>query len=230
MERKNALIGAAFLTLVIAAAVVMLFKSGGAQANDLPASSVAAQDPAIAAAPSSYEAEMAQRETALLEQVALREQALDDLDTAYAAQFAALEEQLASTNLSLKRTSRRIEILQTRAQAKADEIAAADLAFQAELSRLQNGLASQDAQMRAQLDGVIAQLQAAYDQLAAAQVAAAPPDNNGGNNNHTSPPPTRNDDEGEHEGEEEHEGDDEHEEHDDGHEHDDDGHEEHDDY
>src|SRR5690606_34044263 len=106
-----------------------------------------------------------------------------ELDATYGAQLTALEGRLATTNASLKSKSRNIEILQTRAKAKADEIAAADAAFQGELARLQSGLASQDAQMRAQLDGVIAQLQAAYDQLAAAQVAAAQPGDGGGNNN-----------------------------------------------
>src|SRR5690606_23587858 len=152
-----------------------------------------AGDPAaaapVAATSADYEAELARREAALLDQLAQREAAVAGLDATYADQLAALAERLSSVNGALVEKSAAVESLQAEAEARAGEIAAADLAFQDELTRLQNGLSAEDARVRAQIEEVYAQLQAAYDQLSAAQaVASRPGDDAGGNDNNPAPP------------------------------------------
>lgn len=190
MPRNTALIGASFLTGVIILTIALLGISRGARADALPASPavVAADETAVVSPPSEFEAGLAQRESALLDQLALRQTAIDELDANYGAQLAALEDRLAATNAALTEKSAGIESLQAQAQATAGQIAAADLAFQDELTRLQNGLASEDAQIRAQIEAVYAQLQGAYDQIAAAQAAVAQSGNGGGGSSVSQPP------------------------------------------
>jgi hypothetical protein len=176
MPRKTSLIGAALLTGVIVLSIFLLRLSNNARAEDISPTpstpSVVMESPAVPTT-SGYEMELAQREKELLNQVALREQALAELDATYGEQLTALEERLAATNDELVASSKSIEILRAAAQAKTDEIAATDAAFQDELARLQNGLAFEDAQIRAQIEAAYAQLQQAYDQIAAAQASAA---------------------------------------------------------
>lgn len=219
MPRKTAIIGAAFLTGVITLSLFILGRSGGAGATALPAVQAATtlDESSTVSSTTDFEAELARRETAMLDQLALREAAIAEMDASYAPQLAALEERLAATNASLMEKSAHIETLQTDAQGKADEIAAVDQAFQAELARLQGGLSYEDAQMRAQIEAVYAQLQQAYDQLAAAQVASG--GGGGGSSAVTSPPPAAS---GDHDDHDDDDHDDDHDEHDDDHEDEDD--------
>lgn len=229
MPRKTALIGAAILTGVILLSLFILLFSRDARAEDLPAAppvNAVVESPAVAST-TEFEAELARREATLLDQLALREAAIAELDATFAAQLAALEDHLAVTNASLIEKSERVETLQADAQGKADEIAAADQAFQDELDRLQSGLAYEDAQIRAQIEAVYAQLQQAYDQLAAAQVATQP--SGSGDDISSPPPPAQSGDYDDDHEDDDHEDDDhededhEEEDHEDDHDDDDDG-------
>lgn len=183
MERRTALIGAALLTGVMALALLIMGATAGARAAE-PLAGAAA--PAAIAAQSTttpaseYEAALAAREAALLEQVALRRTAIADLDAGYAAQFDALEKRLAATNDALLDASGRIDAVGARADGVRNEIAATDQAFQTEMAGLQAGLTNQDAQIRLEIESIYAQLQQAYDQLAAQQASAAQASNGGG--------------------------------------------------
>ena len=191
MERNKAVIGAVALTAVIALALLFFSVSRRANAGPLPAAvppaAAVAAGAAADGAQSEYEAELAAREAAKLDQVAQRQAAIAGLDANYSEQLAALEQQLADTNDALLAASQRLESLQSEAQGVQDDIAVADASFQGEMTRLQNGLAARDQALRLQIETAYAQLQSAYDQLAARASAAQASSDDSSN-----PPPAGN--------------------------------------
>ncbi len=216
MERKTALIGAAIMTGVIALAFLILGASADGRTNTTtitqPAADIA--ESLVAPVVAESDATFAAREAALLEQVELRQTAILDLDASYKAQLDALGQRLEETNQSLLDASEKIGSLQKEGERIQTEIMAADQSFQVEMNGLQVKLANEDAQIRQQLEPIYAQLQLAYDQIAAQQASTAQA--GGGGNNQPNPPANQGDDQGD----DDHDDDD----------HDDDGEDGHDDH
>jgi hypothetical protein len=195
MPRKTALIGAAMLTGVMALAFIILTVSAARHANAAPAVvPTAGPSPevpiqaTIVNTAAEFEAALATREAALLDQLALREAAVAELDASYSAQLAELEGRLAMTSDAVLDAAQRVEALQSKMEVVGAEIAAADEVFQGEMTALQAGLAGEDAQIRHEIESIYAQLQVAYDQIAAQQAASvAQVDNGGGSDTGSSP-------------------------------------------
>lgn len=214
MERKTALIGAAVMTGVIALAFLILGASADGRTNTntmtQPAADVAAG--LVVPVMAEPDAAFAAREAGMLDQIDLRQAAINELDASYKTQLDALAQRLEETNQSLLDASERIGSLQKEGERIQTEIMAADQAFQVEMNGLQAKLTNEDAQIRQQLEPIYAQLQLAYGQIAAQQANAAQAFSDG--NSQTNPPPPQNDEHGDHD-------DDDHDDHDDD-EHDDD--------
>lgn len=218
MERKTALTGAAVMTGIIALAFLILGASadGRPKTNMTPPPVEPVADSLIVPVMAESDAAFAAREAALLDQIDLRKAAINDVDATYKAQLDALAQRLEETNQSLLDAAENIGSLQKENEQIQTEIMAADQAFQVEMNGLQAKLTSEDAQIRRQLEPIYAQLQLAYDQIAAQQASAAQAVSGG--NSQTNPPSGQDD----HHGDDHHDGD-----HDD--DHGDDGHDEHDD-
>lgn len=218
MERKTALTGATVMMGIIALAFLILSASAdGRPKTDMMTQPVehVAED-LIVPVMAESDAAFAAREVALLDQIDLRKAAINDVDATYKAQLDALAQRLEETNQSLLDVAENIGSLQKENEQIQAEIMAADQAFQVEMNGLQVKLTNEDAQIRRQLEPIYAQLQLAYDQIAAQQVSTAQVVSDG--NSQTNPPSDQDD----------HHGDD----HDDGHhddDHGDDGHNGHDD-
>ena len=213
MERKTALIGAAVMTGVITLAFLILGASAGARTNTNTVTQATADVSEGLVVPMMAESDaFAAREAAMLDQIDLRQAAVNELDASYKTQLDALAQRLEETNQSLLDASERIGSLQKEGERIQTEIMSADQAFQVEMSGLQAKLTNEDAQIRQQLEPIYAQLQLAYGQIAAQQASAAQAFSDG--NSQTNPPPPQNDEHGDHD-------DDDHDDHDDD-EHDDD--------
>jgi hypothetical protein len=175
MSRKFALIGAALFTAIVAAVLLTFSFFGEARANAQP--SIPATAPVVDDVSdqqvSEFEAALAAREAALREQITQRQDAITSLDETYENQFAALKKQLQETNSQLSLASEQVETLREDAEHIQAEITAADEVFEEEMIGLQNGLTYKDAQLRQEIETVYAQLQAAYDQIAAQEAQAA---------------------------------------------------------
>ncbi len=182
MSRKTALIGAGVLTGMITGALLILSFFSEVQANDGPGAPapVTVVDNTTSQELSEFEAALARRELALQDQLAQRQLAIETLDETYKEQFAALDDRLAEANSQLVDASERVEALQTEAAGIQGEIEAADQTFQEEMTGLQNGLVYQDSQIRAELEMVYAQLQQAYEQIAAQEALAMSSGGGGG--------------------------------------------------
>ena len=129
---------------------------------------------------SDFEAALAAREAALQDQLAQRQTAITTLDETYQNQFTALETRLEEANSQLAGASERVAALQKEAEGIQEEIVAADQAFQEEMAGLQNSLTYKDSQMRQEIEAIYAQLQQAYDQIAAQEALALASSGDGG--------------------------------------------------
>jgi hypothetical protein len=164
MQRKHAFLLAGFLTAAITTAVLSM--TGFAFDDPSASLQVAAAD----AGGTGVELQDAgnAREAALQLQLAQSKQALLELDARAQPQVAGLQAQLAEMEgYAVSRTLalEALEAQTAQAQSLANQDAAA---FQQELATLQ----ATESQLRQQLDGTIAQLQAAYGEVAARQAVA----------------------------------------------------------
>lgn len=214
MERKTALIGAAIMSGVIALAFLILGASAGGRANADTLYQPAPGVPESLVVPMNGESDaaFAAREAALMDQIDLRQAAIDELDANYKEQLDALAERLDGTNRSLLDASERIGSLQKEGERIRTEIMASDQAFQLEMNSLQSKQTNEDAQIRQQLEPIYAQLQLAYDQIAAQQAVSVQAAGDG--SSQTNPPPYRDDDHGD-DDHDDHDDDDHDDEHDD---------------
>lgn len=192
MERKTALIGAAVMTGVITLAFLILGASADGRTNTNTVTQPTADVSEALVAPMTAESEaFAAREAAMLDQIELRQAAINDLDASYKAQLDALAQRLADTNRALLDASEKNASLQKEGERIQTEIMAADQTFQVEMNGLQAKLTNEDAQIRQQLEPIYTQLQLAYDQIAAQQANAAQVVSDG--NSQTNPPPHQDD-------------------------------------
>ena len=192
MERKTALIGAAVMTGVITLAFLILGASADGRTNTNTVTQPTADVSEALVAPMTAESDaFAAREAAMLDQIELRQAAINDLDASYKAQLDALAQRLADTNRALLDASEKNASLQKEGERIQTEIMAADQTFQVEMNGLQAKLTNEDAQIRQQLEPIYTQLQLAYDQIAAQQANAAQVVSDG--NSQTNPPPHQDD-------------------------------------
>jgi hypothetical protein len=175
MSRIHALLGAFILTVVVAFSAVMISPFAMAQTGSELPPTTAPPTAAFVAAQSSadYEAALASREATLQEQLASRQAALVALDETYRVQFAAFESDLEQMADQLSAAGERVVVFETQAERLGAEVAAADLAFQEEMTGLQNSLVYEDGQLRGQIESVYAQLEGAYAQIAAQETQVA---------------------------------------------------------
>ncbi len=193
MERKTALIGAAVMMGVIILAFLILGASADGRTNTNTVTQPTADVSEALVAPMMDESDaFAAREAAMLDQIELRQAAINDLDASYKAQLDALAQRLAETNRALLDASEKNASLQKEGERIQTEIMAADQTFQVEMNGLQAKLTNEDAQIRQQLEPIYTQLQLAYDQIAAQQANAAQVVSDG--NSQTNPPPHQDDD------------------------------------
>ena len=192
MERKTALIGAAVMTGVITLAFLILGASADGRTNTNTVTQPTADVSEALVAPMTAESDaFAAREAAMLDQIELRQAAINDLDASYKAQLDALAQRLADTNRALLDASEKNASLQKEGERIQTEIMAEDQTFQVEMNGLQAKLTNEDAQIRQQLEPIYTQLQLAYDQIAAQQANAAQVVSDG--NSQTNPPPHQDD-------------------------------------
>ena len=139
MERKTALIGAAVMTGVIALAFLILGASADGRTNTNTVTQPAADVAAGLVVPMMAEpdAAFAAREAAMLDQIDLRQAAINELDASYKTQLDALAQRLEETNQSLLDASVRNGSLQKEGQRIQTEIMAVWQAFQVAMSGLQ---------------------------------------------------------------------------------------------
>ena len=163
------------LTVVVVFSAVMISPSVVAQADVVPSPTPVPLAAAVAVAQplADYETELAAREAVLQEQLASRQEALSALDEQYKAQFTAFEGDLEQMTEQLDSAGARMATLTTEAEGLGSEVSAADLAFQEEMTGLQNSLVYEDGQLRGQIEAVYAQLEGAYAQIAAQEAQAA---------------------------------------------------------
>ncbi len=228
MSRKSALIGAGIFTAMIAGVFLILTFSNEVKANDgleSPPPAAVVVENTTGAALGEFEAALAAREAALQVQVDQRQAVIATLDETYQDQFSALETQLEETNNQLTGATERVEALQKEAAGIQEGILAADQAFQEEMIGLQNGLTYEDSQMRLEIEAIYAQLQQAYDQIAAQEAQAQSRSGGGGGGSSSGSYEDGDHDDGEHDDhDDDHDDDQDDDEHDnhDGEEHDED--------
>ena len=208
MNRRKALVAAGFLTAVLATFVVTMgnFASGAPAQNttapvNLPANPPIANASADSAATTyllEVESALAARERALANQLATGKQAITDLDIRAQEQLAAMQGQVTGVEAAVANQSAAVQSLQARIGQLQNAITNDGAAIQQEMAALQAG----DAQLMLQLNDTLAQLQSAYDEIAARQGAEAGmnSNNNGGGSNGE-----EDDDHGDHEDHEEQE-------------------------
>ena len=206
MQQKKALLIAGFVTAVVTtvavsqgSAVFAAFQPAPVIA-EAPAEAVMAEAPAevvmapavdeaavAAAAQAEFEALIAnaeatlvERETALKSRLMEGQASIEELDAHYQPQVADLQANLAATERALGEKTASLEALQLQLTQASDAAAQDAYLYEQQMRSLQEA----DALLAQQLTDALAQLEVAYGELAARQVAMAgssSPD--GGNNN-----------------------------------------------
>ncbi len=197
MQQKKALLIAGFVTAVVTTVVV---SQGPAVFAAFQPAPVIAETPAevvmapavdeaavAAAAQAEFEALIANAETTLVElDTALKSRlmegqaSIEELDAHYQPQVADLQANLAATERALGEKTASLEALQLQLTQASDAAAQDAYLYEQQMRSLQEA----DALLAQQLNDALAQLEVAYSELAARQVAMAgssSPD--GGNNN-----------------------------------------------
>jgi predicted phage tail protein len=149
-----------------------------------PAAEVQLQSPAAqtadaAARLAEFEISLDARDRAYQAQIAAAEKSLQDRETAYQAQLQSLmQDKLAAQQKALTQEQSNLGIAQANAAKLQKALAAADAAFQSEMQAKTDQLSTDETQMQDQIKQVYADLQAAYDEIAARQA------NSGGDGGH----------------------------------------------
>lgn len=197
MQQKKALLIAGFVTAVVTTvavsqgpAVFAAFQPAPVIA-EAPAEVImapAVDEAAVAAAAqaefdaliANAEATLVERETALKSRLMEGQASIEELDAHYQPQVADLQANLAATERALGEKTTSLEALQLQLTQASDAAAQDAYLYEQQMRSLQEA----DALLAQQLNDALAQLEVAYSELAARQVAMAgssSPD--GGNNN-----------------------------------------------
>ncbi len=151
-----------------------------------------------------YEIRLSARDRAYQAQIAAAEKSLQERETAYQAQLQSLlQDKLVAQQKALTQEESSLGITQANAAKLQKAIAAADAAFQTEMQAKTDQLSADETQMQDQIKQVYADLQAAYNEIAARQAAGGGGGSDGGHKEHKSSGKSGNDGEKEHEKEHE---------------------------
>ncbi len=165
----------------------------------------AGQFPQAAVELNEYEIRLGARDRAYRAQIAAAEKSLQERETAYQAQLQSLmQDKLAAQQQVLTQEQSNQGTAQADAAKLQKAIAAADAAFQSEMQAKTDQLAADQTQMQDQIKQVYADLQAAYNELAARQANSG----GGGGDDHKKHKSSGSSGGGEKEHEKEHEDDD----------------------
>jgi hypothetical protein len=116
-----------------------------------------------------FEISLDARDRAYQAQIAAAEQSLKEREAAYQAQLQPLQEKLAAQGKALAQEQAKLETAKANAAKLQKAVAAADVAFQSEMQTKTGQLSADETQRQDQIKQVYADLQAAYDELAARQ-------------------------------------------------------------
>ena len=117
-----------------------------------------------------FEISLDARDRAYQAQIAAAEKSLQERETAYQAQLQSLaQDKLAAQQKALTQEQSNQGIAQANAAKLQKAIAAADAAFQSEIQAKTDQLSADETQMQDQIKQVYADLQAAYNEIAARQ-------------------------------------------------------------
>lgn len=148
-------------------------------------------------------------------QIAQQQQAVADLDRTAQAQLNQLQAQLTEARSQIDQTTANIQAIQTHAAELQQAMQTDDATYQQQLNKLQAEMAQNAEQLKQQIETTYAQLQTAYNEIAAQQAqaqanAAASSGGGGGQDGNSSSSHQEDKDEHEdgHEDEDEHEDDD----------------------
>ena len=154
-----------------------------------------------------YEIRLGARDRIYQAQVAAAEKSLQERETAYQAQLQSLlQDKLVAQQKALTQEQSNLGIAQANAAKLQKAIAAADAAFQSEMQAKTDQLSADETQMQDQIKQVYADLQAAYNEIAARQANSG--GGGGGSGGHKKHKSSESSGGGEKEHEKEHEGND----------------------
>ncbi len=128
------------------------------------------------------------REAALQAQIAQQQQAIADLDRTAQAQLNQLQAQMTDLRNQINQTTASIQAIQTHAAELQQAMQADNATYQKQLNKLQSGLANSEQQLKQQIETTYAQLQSAYNEIAAQQAqaqASAAASSGGGGGGHS---------------------------------------------
>ncbi len=169
--------------------------------NPQPAASVEqAAQPAVEAQPltarlseaeielNEYQIRLGARDRVYQAQIAAAEKSLQERETAYQAQLQSLtQDKLIAQQKALTQEQSNLGLAQANAAKLQKAVAAADTAFQAEMQTKTGQLSADETQIQDQIKQVYADLQAAYNEIAARQAASGGGgDSGGGHKSHKS--------------------------------------------
>ncbi len=178
---------------------------------DQPAAEVqplVAQPPQAAVELNEYVIRLGARDRVYQAQIAAAEKSLQERETAYQTQLQSLlQDKLIAQQKALTQEQSSLGNAQANAAKQQKAIASADAAFQSEMQAKTDQLSADETQMQDQIKQVYADLQAAYNELAARQANSGGGGGDSGHKEHKSSEKSGGG-EKEHEHEEEHEGDD----------------------
>jgi hypothetical protein len=188
MKRYTALVITGSLTSLIAIIVIMLalvifvkptLASGATDNQPTPQATVQPLPPQNPAQ---------SNEVALQAQIAQQQQAIADLDRAAQAQLNQLQAQLTDLHHQINQTASGIQAMQTHATELQQAMQTDNSTYEKELNKLQAAMAQNTQQLKQQIETTYAQLQTAYNEIAAQQAqaqanAAASSGGGGGHNN-----------------------------------------------
>ncbi len=221
MNRKSGLLLAGIFTALVTTGILTVggfvnqaFGANNSESVVAAAAAAPVADIAVAAdTAETMTAAFAEREQLLQAELEKGQTAIRALDSSAEAKLKALDEQLAAMETDAQTRMANIQAVQGQIGEFQGLVQQDNLSFQQELA----GLQATDAQLRQQLDATLAELQTAYDEIAARQVADAASSSGGGGSQQWEENNDDDHEEREHEREEndEHDDHEEHEDHDD---------------
>jgi hypothetical protein len=141
----------------------------------------AAQPSEAAVVLNEYEIRLGARDRVYRAQIAAAEKSLQERETAYQAQLESLlQDKLVAQQKALTQEQSNLGIAQASAAKLQKAIPAADAAFQSEMQAKTDQLSADETQMQDQIKQVYADLQAAYDEIAARQANSGGGGSDGG--------------------------------------------------
>jgi hypothetical protein len=141
----------------------------------------AAQPSEAAVVLNEYEIRLGARDRVYRAQIAAAEKSLQERETAYQAQLESLlQDKLVAQQKVLTQEQSDLGIAQASAAKLQKAIPAADAAFQSEMQAKTDQLSADETQMQDQIKQVYADLQAAYDEIAARQANSGGGGSDGG--------------------------------------------------